>query len=121
MQTPVEQLPPAPATKTNVLSIVSLIVGIVGLLGVCVAIFIPVAGPICDGLLAIAALVTGFLGMSQTGKTGEKGKGMAIAGLIMGILALLSACLLGIGTAILGPQIGNIFSQITSGLTNTGY
>jgi len=123
MTTPIEQVPPAPApvpgAKTNVLSIISLIVGIISLLGACVAFFIPVAGPICDGLLAIAAVVTGFIGMSQVGKTGENGKGMAIAGLITGFLALLAACLLGIGTAFLGslmPNIGNIFSQINSSL-----
>jgi hypothetical protein len=116
METPVMQAPPPPATKTNVLSIVSLVVGIVGLLGLCVAVFIPVAGPICDGLLAIGALVTGFLGMSQTGKTGEKGKGLAITGLILGIIAVLGACLLGIGTAFLGPVIGNVFSSISNNL-----
>jgi tetrahydromethanopterin S-methyltransferase subunit C len=121
MTTPIEQVPPMPApgpsAKTNVLSIISLIVGVLGLLGVCVAFFIPVAGPICDGLLAIAAVVTGFIGMSQVGKTGEKGKGMAIAGLIMGFLALLAACLMGVGTAFLGPVIGNVFSQINSSLS----
>jgi tetrahydromethanopterin S-methyltransferase subunit C len=108
---------PAPATKTKVLSIVSLIAGIVGLLGVCVAFFLPVVGPICDGLLAIGAVVTGFIGMSQVGKTGEKGKGMAIAGLITGFLAVLAACLMGVGTAFLGPVIGNVFSQINSSLS----
>jgi hypothetical protein len=121
MTTPIEQVPPvpapAPSAKTNVMSIISLIVGIVGLLGVCVGIFIPVVGPICVGLLAVAAVVLGFIGMSQVGKTGEKGKGMAITGLILGFLALLAACLTGIGHAFLGPVIGNVFSQINSSLS----
>ncbi|MGD0612801.1 MAG: DUF4190 domain-containing protein [Anaerolineales bacterium] len=120
MGTPVEQMPPPPATKTNVISIISLVVGIIGLLGVCVAIFIPVAGPICVGILAIVAIVTGFLGMNQVGKTGEKGRGMAIGGLILGVVTLLAACLLGVGAAVLGPQIGNILSQMSSGLINSG-
>ncbi len=110
METPVQQVPPVPGAKTNILSIISLVVGILSLLSVCVGWLIPIAGPICIGLLAIAAIVTGFIGMSQVGKTGDKGKGMAIAGLIMGILALLGACGVGIGGAVITKYIGNVFS-----------
>lgn len=116
MGTPVEQMPPPPATKTNVMSVVSLVVGILGLLGMCAG-FIPGAfGYVCLGLsvlLAIIAIVTGFLGMSQVGKTGEKGKGLAIAGLVVGLIALLAACLVGVGHAMIGSvgNIGNILSQ----------
>jgi len=119
MGIPVEQMPPPPppATKTNVISVVSLVIGIVGLLGMCAG-FIPGGfGYVCLGLsvlLAIIAIVTGFLGMSQVGKTGEKGRGMAIGGLVLGLVALLAACLVGIGHALVGAglsNIGNILSQ----------
>jgi hypothetical protein len=120
METP---LPPTPALtqKTNILAIISLVTGIVGLLGICVALFLPIVGPICVGVLAIAAVVTGFIGMSQAGKNGEKGKGMAIAGLIIGIVSLLAACLIGVGTALLGPYIGNIYNEVTNSLNTGGY
>jgi hypothetical protein len=110
-----------PAQKTNILSIISLIVGIVSFLGICVSWLIPIAGPICLGLLAIGAIVTGFIGMSQAKKNMEKGRGMAIAGLVLGILALLVACALGIVSAIFGANIGNIFSNINNSLSGTGY
>jgi len=36
------------------------------------------------------------------------------------VVTLLAACLLGVGAAVLGPQIGNILSQMSSGLINSG-
>ena len=123
METPVEQVPPAPAAKTNILSIVSLVTGIVAVLGMCIGI-IPFAGLFCSipgGLFAIAALVTGFMGTSQTKQNAEKGRGMAIAGIVLGAIGLLGVCVLIIISLVAGPLIGNVFSQITSGLTNSGY
>ena len=123
MQTPVEQMPPAPAQKTNVLSIVSLVTGIIAVLGMCIGI-IPFAGLFCSipgGLCAIAALITGFLGTSQTKQKAEKGRGMAITGIVLGAIALLGICVLIIISLVAGPVIGNVFSQISSGLTNSGY
>ena len=122
MGIPVEQMPPPPpppAGKTNALALISLIVGIVGLIGICIAIFVPVAGPICTGILAIAAIVTGFLGMSQANKNAEKGRGMAISGLVIGVVTILAACLIGIGHAVLGPQIANLINQMSSGMMNS--
>jgi uncharacterized membrane protein YphA (DoxX/SURF4 family) len=122
MGIPVEQMtppPPPPAGKTNALAVVSLIVGIVGLIGICIAVFIPIAGPICTGILAVAAIVTGFLGMNQANKNAEKGRGMAIAGLIIGVVTILAACLIGIGHAVLGPQLTNFFNQMSSGMMNS--
>jgi hypothetical protein len=55
----------APATKTNVLAIVALILGII----------IPIGGIIC-----------GPIALSQIKRTGESGKGLAKAGLIIGIV-----------------------------------
>jgi hypothetical protein len=82
--TPPPVAPPViPETKTNVLSIVSLVTGILGLVTAC-----------CSGILAPAAVITGWIGLAQIKKTGEKGKGMAIAGLITGGINLLITCVI---------------------------
>jgi hypothetical protein len=40
------------------------------------------------GLTGLVAVITGIIGIAETGKPGVKGRGMAIAGLILGILSL---------------------------------
>lgn len=62
---PTQMTTVAPATKTNVLAIVALILGII----------IPIGGIIC-----------GPIALSQIKRTGESGKGLAKAGLIIGIV-----------------------------------
>jgi len=122
MGTPVEQMPPPPATKTNVLTIVSLVGGILGLISMCIGI-VPFLGYVClglGGLFAVIALITGFLGMSQANKNAEKGRGMAITGIILSVIALLGVCVIVIINVAAGPVIGNIFSQMTSGMMNSG-
>ena len=59
--------------KTNVLAIISLVTGIVG----------------CCGI-SVVALITGVIALSQiTGSNGmQKGKGLAIAGIVLGSLWL---------------------------------
>ena len=128
METPVMQAPPPPppGTKTNVLSIVSLVTGIVGFLSNCLGI-IPLLGWFCFGLggvVDIAALISGFIGISKTKATGEKGRGMAIAGIVLAALGLLGICVMVILT-IAAPSIlnsiGNVFSGIGNGLGSGGY
>jgi hypothetical protein len=41
------------------------------------------------GITGLVAIITGFVGISETGKPGVKGRGMAIAGLILGLLSLI--------------------------------
>jgi len=109
---------PASAQKTNVLSIVSLVTGIIGFLSIC-AVWIPVFGMICLGLFGLAGIITGFIGLNQVKNRMEKGKGMAIAGIILGVLSLLGLCISLLVPSILtllGPSIGNIFSDINSQL-----
>lgn len=55
--------------KYNVLSIISLVTGILG--------------------ISLAAIITGHIGLSQIGRTREKGRGFAIAGLVLGYLGIL--------------------------------
>jgi hypothetical protein len=118
METSIPPVPPVPASKTNVLSIISLVAGILGLLGMCVGV-IPVLGWFCSvpgGLFGLAAVILGFLGTNQVKATGDKGKGMAIAGLVLGALTLLGLCVYIIISIVAGPIIANVFSQINSSL-----
>jgi hypothetical protein len=97
---PPEPEPSSPVGKTNTLSIISLITGIVGLIAPCIAFvisLIPVVNIICGlicPLIPVAALVTGFIGNNKIKTSGEKGRGMAIAGIIMGAIGFLVYCLL---------------------------
>jgi len=59
----------ASGAKTNVLAIVSLVTSIIG--------------------LSIVGIITGHMGMNKIKKTGESGRGLAIAGLIIGYLGLV--------------------------------
>jgi hypothetical protein len=59
----------ASGAKTNVLAIVSLVTSILG--------------------LSIVGVITGHIGMNQITKTGESGRGLAIAGLVLGYLGLV--------------------------------
>lgn len=61
----------APA-RTNVLAILSLVASIAGLL-----LILPVIGP-------LAAVIMGHISLRQIARTGEKGRGMALTGTILG-------------------------------------
>lgn len=64
---------PSPA-KTNTLALVSLIASIVGFF---------------TGIGFLVGIVCGHIGLSQIKKTGEQGRGMAIAGLIIGYAGIV--------------------------------
>lgn len=63
----------APATK-NVLSIVAFVLSLVG--------------------FNVIAVVLGFVGLSQIKKTGQGGRGFAIAAIIIGLLSLVIGAIL---------------------------
>src|SRR3954471_6703045 len=69
----------APAERTNVLAIVALILGIV----------VPIGGIIC-----------GHIALSQIKRTGENGRGLALAGTIIGYVLTIGYILLFIGFAL---------------------
>ena len=84
------QLPPNPGQhipyahpignqKTDVVSIIALVAGILG-------VFLP--------LVNIAAIILGAIGMSRTSKQGVGGKGLAISGLVLGIVGFLFSCVM---------------------------
>lgn len=67
-----------PNAKTNVLSIISLICGVLS-----VVTFFQLIG-----LPGIVAIITGHIGLSQIKRRGEQGRGMGLAGLIMGYITV---------------------------------
>jgi hypothetical protein len=67
---------PYGAAKTNSLAIVSLVSSLVGLL------IIPFVG-------SIVGVITGHMALGQIKQTGEQGRGLALAGTIMGYAGLL--------------------------------
>jgi uncharacterized protein DUF4190 len=69
-----------PAKKTNVLAIVSLIASIAGFV-------------IAWGIGSIVGIICGHISLSQIKKTGEEGRGLAVAGLIVGYIGLALAIL----------------------------
>ncbi|WP_255572765.1 DUF4190 domain-containing protein [Leucobacter tenebrionis] len=71
-QAPYQVYPPA--APTNVLAIVSMIASIVG--------FFTFA------IFAVAGVIMGHISLNQIKRTGENGRGMAIAGLIVGYAAI---------------------------------
>jgi uncharacterized membrane protein len=114
------------ALTAGILGLGSIVVVLIGILANLV---LPGIGSACGcglGLLmGIVGLILGIIGQAQIkNRPGEKGKGMAVTGIIIGILSVLAICVIPVvlvlgGGAILtflGPQIGNIFTQITSAL-----
>lgn len=99
--------------ETNGLAIASLVLGIIS---------VPL--DFCYGaglLLAIAAVIMGFVARNQIKQTGgkQKGSGMALAGILTGgipaALAIVGLLVI-VVLLILGPVIGNVFTQINSSL-----
>jgi hypothetical protein len=75
-------------------------------------------------LMDLVALVLGIIGLVQLKSHPEqKGKGMAILGIVFGaitvILLCLSPVLVTAVLALLGPVVGNVFSNINNGLIPT--
>ncbi len=70
MTQPAPGYAPVPAApKTNVLAIVSLVISILG--------------------FNIIAIILGAIALSQIKKTGENGRGLAIAGIIIGAISIV--------------------------------
>lgn len=70
-----QQYAPAPATKpTNTMAIISMISSIIGWFSF--------------GILCIVGVILGHISMKQIKRTGEGGRGMALAGLIVGYIGI---------------------------------
>lgn len=90
--------PPAygypPAQKTNVLSIISMIAAILGIIGI-----LPFIG-------SVAGAIMGHISLGQIKRTGESGRGMALAGVIVGWIGAGLALIFGIVLIIAFIAIG---------------
>ena len=125
---------PKGAVKNNSMAVTSLvsavIAWVIGVLGGCVlfVVFSPLT--LCTGIVFLggnlAAAVTGYMARDQIRQSQgtEGGNGMAQAGLILGFaglgISIIFVCLAVLtipGLALMGPQIGNVFSRINSGLS----
>ena len=71
------RLQPAPSSdKWNVLSIVAFVISLLG--------------------FNIIAVILGFIALNQVGKSGERGKGLANAAIIIGLVSIILAFIFGI-------------------------
>jgi hypothetical protein len=92
--------PTATQPPTDGLAISSLIVGLVSLGSV---VFILGAIFLFGGIGGIVAVVLGAVALSRIKKTGRRGRGMAITGLVTGILAIVGTALLWVAFLAAGP------------------
>ncbi len=86
---------PAPQAKINVFALISffsgitsIVFGIVSIISIISIIFIIVT-PFCAGLgvaTTLIAFISSVISLVQVNKSGDKGKGMAITGLLLSIL-----------------------------------
>jgi hypothetical protein len=134
METPVVPVEPPSesASKNNMLAITSLATGVLGIVSTCIGtpvmgMILPVASLFCvggGGLLGLAGLITGILAQNQIKNSAgtEGGRGMATGGIVTSAITLGTLCILPIITIValmlLGPTIGNVFSEINNSLQN---
>jgi hypothetical protein len=127
METPLPPVEPA-ISKNNQMALIAGILGLgsiaVALLGLLVSLVLPAAFLIFCGLgllMDLVALVLGIIGLVQLKNHPEqKGKGLAITGIVFGGLAVVLLCLSPViitaVLALLGPVIGNVFSQVNNSI-----
>jgi hypothetical protein len=104
-------------TRNNIYATLSLINGGLAFLSNCLSlalVIVPGLPFLCatvSGLLSLGALVTGIVGLVQVKRSGEKGRGLAVTGIVLGVLGLIASCLIPLmGTALwaaLGWQMGD--------------
>lgn len=97
--------------KNNTLALVSLGLGLGGLPFLCLSIVFGIC--VCvSGLMAIGALVTGFMARQQIQASGEGGNGMALTGIIAGVVQVILVSCISLFWILLtlGVSVGSIFS-----------
>jgi hypothetical protein len=72
-------------TRTSGMSVAGMVLGIITLVGFWI--------PIGSVILGVLAVALSGAGMAQTGKPGYSGRGMAITGLVCGIVGLIPSVL----------------------------
>jgi len=69
--------PPPAQPGTNPLAVTALVCSVLGL------------APFCGFLFSIAGIVAGAVGIGQIKRTGQSGNGLAVAGIVIGVITLL--------------------------------
>lgn len=106
------QPPPQQQPQSNGMAIAALVCGILAL----VLSWIPVVN-VLSVILGITAIVAGILGIRRANLPGLGQKGLAIGGLVTGVIALLLSLLILIGLAGLfsDPEFRELFEQLEEG------
>ena len=89
---------PGISRRTNTMAVTALVLGVIQFVGWIIFLL--------PGLLAaILAIVLGFVSMKQMRRSGESGRGLAIAGVILGFLGILVVGILAaVGVASVNSQ-----------------
>lgn len=106
---------PTPNTQTPVLGIIALVLGIISIL----ISFIPCVGVFAT-ILAVPAVILGIVSIVQANKTGGQ-KGMGIAGLCLGIVALFIALFWTILLTAFAPSMKDIYDETLYPTLNDDY
>lgn len=107
---------PTPTGRNDGVAVAALIIGILSLL----VAWIPFIGLI-GALGGIVALILGFVARGRIKRTGASGNGMALTGIITGIVALLLGALITIGLFVLGGDLfGESFRSYAECIEETG-
>jgi hypothetical protein len=91
----------APARRTNVLAIISLIASISGF------VILPFIG-------SVVGVVCGHISLSQIKKTGEEGRGLAVAGLVVGYIGVALSIIATIGLIVWLAWVASTYGTVTT-------
>lgn len=107
--------PASQPPRSNGPAIAAIITGIIALL----LSWIPAINLLAI-VLGIVALVTGFMGLRNAGTPGVGGKGLAVTGLVTGVLALVISVLVYVGLASFfsDPEVQQQIRETQSELEN---
>ena len=105
---------PVAGGGTNPMAIIALVLSIIALLPLCTIVF--GFGSI---ILGLAAVVVGYLGMTQARQRGQGGRGLAIAGIIVGALAAILGLLETAGCGMFSSALGTIAPQLMTNIPLT--
>jgi hypothetical protein len=105
-------LPPQPAQQSNGVAIAALVCGIVAL----VLCWIPVIN-LLSIALGLVAVILGIVGLRKARDPGVGGNGLAVGGLVTGVVGLLVAVLIlsQIVRALSDPEVRDLFDQMLEG------
>lgn len=96
--------PPPPATVKKGLAVASLVLGILAAAGC----LIPIVN-VVSIVLAIIAIALGVVALLQAKKPGRGGKGLAITGIILSVVAIIGAILVNL---VFGAAVGSVSDSI---------